>query len=204
MEKYNLIRLFAAIFIWGAAASAASADQTPLAVIQESNQKILDIYAAEKEINKEKEEEIIGIMNGVTDFEKISTDTISSFCTKLTPGECGEFNDVFKRLLRISSIKKLGRYRADRFDYLNEEIKGDQAVVRTLAFYKEDQVELDYHLELIDGSWKIVNYVADGVDTIRNYRKQFTRILKKESFRQLIERLEKKIDEYENENAESK
>jgi ABC-type transporter MlaC component len=49
----------------------------------------------------------------------------------------------------------------------------------------------------------IVNYVSDGVDTIRNYRKQFTRILRKESLDQLIERLEKKIEEYENEDAGS-
>jgi len=138
-------------------------------------------------------------MNRVTDFEKISRTTIKIFCEKLSPEECEEFNRVFQKLLQISSIKKLGRYRADRFDYLGEEVDGETAVVRTIAYYKKDEIHLDYYLERMDGAWMIVNYVSDDVDTIRNYKKQFSRILRKESFRQLIDRLERKIADYENE-----
>jgi ABC-type transporter MlaC component len=38
-----------------------------------------------------------------------------------------------------------------------------------------------------------VNYVVDDIDTVRNYRKQFTQLLAKETVEQVIERLEKKI-----------
>jgi len=204
MEKYILIRLLIVILLPGILGSAVSADQSPLEAIKESNQKILDIYAAHEDIDQEKEDEINEIMGSVTDFDEISGGTTSKFCEKLTPGECEEFNDVFKELLRISSVKKLGRYRADRFEYLGEEIDGETALVRTIAYYEEEEIELDYHLAHVDGSWRIVNYVSDGVDTIRNYRKQFTRILRKESIDQLIERLEKKIEKYQNEDEGSK
>lgn len=167
--------------------------QSPLTVIKESNQKILDIYAAHKTIDRETEKKISRIINSVTYFEKISENTISKFCKELSAEECEEFNRVFQRLLRISSIRKLGRYRADRFDYLGKEVNGNKALVRTIVYFKNDKVNLDYHLESINGNWMIVNYVSDDVDTIRNYRKQFTRILKKEPFPKLIERLKKKI-----------
>ncbi len=174
--------------------------QTPLEIVKNSNQQILDIYTTYPDINPEVEKRIYAIMDSVTDFNVISHRTIERFCQKLAEEDCQTLDAVFKRLLRISSIKKLGRYRADRFDYLEEEIEAATATVRTIAFYKDDEVHLDYILERIDGSWMIVNYVADDVDTIRNYKKQFTRILRKESFSRLIERLEKKIEEYEGEN----
>ncbi|MFC2164546.1 phospholipid-binding protein MlaC [Acidobacteriota bacterium] len=176
--------------------------QTPLEVIKDSNQKILDIYASHQDISRKMEEEIFQIMDSVTDFNQISLRTIERFCRKMSEKECGEFDRVFQELLRVSSIKKVGRYRAESFDYLGEEIEGNSALVRTIAHYENDTYELDYHLELFDGLWKIVNYTADGVDTIRNYRKQFQRILRKEPLTQLLTRLENKIQEFRNEESE--
>jgi ABC-type transporter MlaC component len=43
----------------------------------------------------------------------------------------------------------------------------------------------------------------DGVDTVRNYQKQFTRLIKRESFAALMARLRKKIKEYESEKDEA-
>jgi phospholipid transport system substrate-binding protein len=171
----------------------------PLEVIKDSNQRILELFAKQPHPDKKMEETLNRIMDGVTDFDRISSSTTEQFCEKLGAEQCKEFNRLFQKLLRLSSVKKLGRYRADRFDYQGEEITGNRAVVRTVAHYKEDAVQLDYHLELTTSGWKIVNYVADGVDTIRNYRKQFTKILEKEPFPALVARLEKKINEYESE-----
>jgi hypothetical protein len=46
----------------------------------------------------------------------------------------------------------------------------------------------------------IVNYVVDDIDTIRNYKKQFMRLFAKKTFDQVMERLRKKIADYEKEN----
>jgi len=172
--------------------------QSPLEVIKSSNQGVLDILADHPQVTDEMEEEIVRIMNAVTDFAKISQRAIQKYCPQLNTAECMEFDAVFQELLRVSSLSKVGRYRAERFDYVGEEIKGNEAVVRTIAYYENESYELDYYLELTDKSWKIVNYVADGVDTIKNYKKQFLRILKKETIAQLVQRLKIKIEEYEN------
>ena len=99
----------------------------------------------------------------------------------------------------VSSIKKLGRYRAERFEYLGEELKDDKATVKTLAYYKDEVVRLDYLLERVDGKWLVFNYIVDDVDTIHNYRKQFTRLFARNDFKGIIERLERKTAEYEKE-----
>lgn len=176
---------------------AAGADgSTPEESVRSSNSRVLEIYAANESVDGEMEKNIYGIIDGVTDFREIARSVTSRFCQKLTEGQCQQFNEVFLRLLRVSSIKKLGRYRADRFDYLGEEVDGETAVVRTIAHFKDEEVTLDYSLELKEGQWVIVNYVVDDVDTIRNYRKQFTRLFAKKSFDQVIGKLEERIASY--------
>jgi ABC-type transporter MlaC component len=173
--------------------------KSPLETVKDSNEKVLEIYALHETIDAEMSAAIYAAIDGVTDFESIASSVTSKFCRKLTEEQCRLFGDVFVRLLRTSSTKKLGRYRADRFEYHGEEGEGEVAVVRTTAHFGDDQVTLDYSLEKKGGEWVIVNYVVDDVDTIRNYRKQFTRLFSKKSFEQVIERLKKRIASYDQE-----
>jgi len=139
------------------------------------------------------EKELFAVIDGVTDYPALAAAAIDSFCPKMSTAQCSKFKETFTRLLRISSIKKLGRYRADRFEYAGEEVSGPTALVRTFAFFKEEKVPLDYQMARRETTWVIVNYVVDEIDTVRNYRKQFTQLLAKETVEQVIERLDRKI-----------
>jgi phospholipid transport system substrate-binding protein len=175
------------------AAAPAGAAPTPLEAVRASNDAVLAIFKAHPVVDAAVEKELFALIDTVTDYAAISAAAVDAFCAKLTPAQCTTFRETFTRLLRVSSIKKLGRYRADRFDYLGEEVAGATATVRTLAYYKDDKVPLDYQLALHGSRWVIVNFVVDEVDTVRNYRKQFTQLLAKEGFDQLIARLNRKI-----------
>jgi ABC-type transporter MlaC component len=176
-----------------------TSSQTPAEIIQESNKQVQEILSQHAIIDQDTEMELFKIIDRVTDFDSISHRVIDPFCQNLTEAQCKTFNRLFQRLLRVSSIKKMGRHRAERFEYLGEEVTGTTAIVRTLAYYEDDKVHLDYHMEQEDGKWLIFNYVVDDVDTIRNYRKQFIRLFARHSFDKIQERLEKKITEYEKE-----
>ena len=52
------------------------------------------------------------IINSVTSFSTISKDVIKWLPSKLTAAEKRRFDVVFQKLLRVSSVKKAGRYRA--------------------------------------------------------------------------------------------
>ena len=170
-----------------------AATATPLEVVKSSNEAVMAVFRAHPAVDAAVEKEIFAIIDGVTDYPAIAAGAIDSFCPKLTAAQCTTFKGTFTRLLRVSSIKKLGRYRADRFEYGGEEIKGGTAVVRTTAFFKDDKIPLDYHLARRGATWVIVNYVVDEIDTVRNYNKQFTQLLAKETFEQVIARLDRKI-----------
>ncbi len=193
MARFSFNRLFT----WGVLISLGTAfslsPQSPLEIIKTSNQQVLEIYNANEKIDHALKNEIIQIIESVTDLDEISNRTTSSFCCNLSSEQCAEFNQVFKQLLRASSMSKVGRYRADRFEYLEEKIEGNKALVKTTAYYEDEYLTLDYLLEYKNNKWKIINYVTDDVDTIRNYRKQFIRLFAKYTFSEVIARLNKKL-----------
>jgi ABC-type transporter MlaC component len=193
MQKLNSFMLSILITV----SMAYPLEQSALEVIRASNDQVQLILEKKEIIDQETEAKLLAIINEVTDFSSISFRVIERFCENLTPIQCEYFDRIFQRLLRVSSIKKMGRYRAERFVYLGEEIIGDRAIVKTLAYYEDDEVHLNYLLERVDGQWLVHNYVVDDVNTIRNYTKQFIRLFARNTYDTIIRRLEKKIEEYE-------
>jgi ABC-type transporter MlaC component len=190
-----LVRCAAAIAVLLTSFSPAVAQEGPLQIIRKSNDEILELYRTdpggpESNVNQQ----VFDVMDRVTSFSTISDEAIEGLCDPAAGDDCETFKKVFQELLRVSSVNKLGRYRADSFDYLGEDLDGEVATVRTIAQYGEDEIELDYYLMPVGESWVISNYVVDGVDTIKNYRKQFTRMLRVSSVETVIERLRNRID----------
>jgi len=139
---------------------------------------------------------IFTVMEEITDFKTMAERAAQNSCEQTTVELCTRLKTDFIQLLKLTATNKLGRYRADRFEYHGEEITGKHAIVKTIAHFKEDAVQLDYVLERKGAKWVVVNYIADEVDTIRNYQSQFSRIIKKNSIDFLINRLEKKNEQY--------
>lgn len=185
---------------WGAVAigQAAENTDTPMGAVQWSNDAVLEILDEQDPLGPDGESRIYEIMDQVTDFDMMSSTAIGDLC-EVGEDKCTEWRAVFSDLLRIRSIKGVGRYRAERFEYINEEIDGDAAVVFCLAYYEGEDLTLDYELEHVDGKWFIVNYVIDDVDTARSYRRRFTRLLRNETIDDIIQRLRKRIVELEQE-----
>ena len=196
--------IYFSLFILGFGVLWAAAPQVmimrPREVVKRSNQNVREILKDRQTVDAETEAKLLEIIAGVTDFETMSQRVVEGFCQKLNKQQCEIFDQVFQQYLRVSSLKKAGRYRADRFEYISEEMKDNTAAVKTLAYYKEDKVQLDYYLEFKDEQWRIVNYVVDDIDTLRNYRKQFKRLFAKNSFDQVMERLRTRIADYQKEN----
>lgn len=171
-------------------------------VVRQSNDAVLEIYRSTDRVDASVEERIFAIIDGVTDYEALADGATARSCRDLTDEQCRTFRDVFVELLRVSSVKKLGRYRADRFAYLSEETTADSAVVETTAFFGDDEISLVYHLVPAADGWRIVNYIVDDVDTVRNYKKQFRRLFASKSYDAVVERLRNRIASYEQEGGE--
>ncbi len=193
MEKL-ISKISTTLLLFAVMAISAYAADSPMDVVKKSNTKVAAINAKSSSLDEKSQKEMLNVISSVTNWAAMS-DAVVSRLRGMDAKQQKEFKEKFEELLRISSVNKLGRYRADGFDYVEEKTDGDKATVKTLAFYKKEKIEIIYELEKTDGKWMIVNYVVDGVDTVRNYQKQFYRLLKKKSFEGVIEVIEKNIED---------
>ena len=108
-----------------------------------------------------------------------------------------EFIALFKSLLENSYANKLEAYRDEKINYLDEIIKGDYALIKTEVVRRSSTIGVDYKLIQENGNWKVYDFVIEGVSMIRNYRSQFTKIIRKDSYEVLVQKLTDKINELE-------
>jgi len=105
-----------------------------------------------------------------------------------------EFIVLFKSLLENSYANKLEAYRDEKINYLDEIIKGEYALVKTEVVRRSSTIGVDYKLINENGNWKVYDFVIEGVSMIRNYRSQFTKIIRRDSYEVLVQKLKEKIN----------
>ena len=114
-----------------------------------------------------------------------------------------EFIRLFKSLLENSYASKLEAYRDEEINYLDEIIKGKYALVKTEVVRKSSTIGVDYKLIQENGNWQVYDFVIEGVSMIRNYRSQFTKIIRRDSYEVLVQKLTDKIKEIEQDSKTS-
>ncbi len=117
---------------------------------------------------------------------------------KLSPQEQKDFTGLFKKLLENSYASKIESYSDETINYVDEIVKGKYAMVKTEVVRKDATIGVDYKLVNDNGDWQVYDFVIEGVSMVRNYRTQFTKIIRKESYQALVEKLNEKIQELEN------
>ena len=108
-----------------------------------------------------------------------------------------EFIALFKSLLENSYANKLEAYRDEKINYLDEIIKGKYALIKTEVVRRSSTIGVDYKLIEENGHWQVYDFVIEGVSMIRNYRSQFTKIIRRDSYEVLVQKLTDKINEIE-------
>lgn len=192
MKKSIFNTLLCTLFFLAAAALAAN---TPLQVIKDSNSDALRIQQGKTKLDAATEAQLMQVINRVTSFSIMSA-RVMEWLPPLTPAQKNLFDSRFQELLRVSSVKKAGRYRANGFQYLGVRMAGADAIVRTIALYKNDRVALDYTLQNFSGTWKVVDYNIDGIGTVDNYRKMFRILFNRKDFNGVLQSINNSINRY--------
>jgi phospholipid transport system substrate-binding protein len=105
------------------------------------------------------------------------------------PEERTEFVELFKGFLSDRYAEKIEGYSGEQVLYLSERIEGTYAEVRTTLRSSKFEIPMDYRLFQKAGSWYAYDIVADGVSLVKNYRSQFSKIIRSSSYQELVRRL---------------
>jgi len=123
------------------------------------------------------------------DYAEMSKRALAANWTSLTNDQRAEFVELFKAFLSDRYAGKIEGYTGERTEYLSERLEGSYAEVRTRLVSSKTEIPMDYRLINKAGRWYAYDIIADGVSLVKNYRSQFDKIIRSDSYDELVKRL---------------
>lgn len=106
-----------------------------------------------------------------------------------TPAEREEFVRLFTQLLQRTYISKVDQLNS-KMTFQDESVDGNLAVVRTtLLVGKGGEMSLDYRMHHPKDRWQVYDLSIDGTSLVANYRSQFNKIVRTDSYEGLVAKL---------------
>ncbi|MEC9423578.1 MAG: ABC transporter substrate-binding protein, partial [Nitrospinota bacterium] len=126
-------------------------------------------------LRREKLRETIGVR---FNYRQMVMRSLAKNYKERSDEERKEFTALFKKLLENSYASKIENYQDETIKYVKEQVKGKYALVNTEIIRKDGTINVDYKLINEDGKWTVYDFVIEEVSLIRNYRSQFSKIIK--------------------------
>jgi phospholipid transport system substrate-binding protein len=149
-----------------------------------------------KQGTPEAQKQIDSIFDEMLDYSTLAESSLGPEWAARSDAEKGEFTDLLKKLVRSAYTKNLKRITNFDVDYAGEDPDGSALVVKTKSKPKdprEEPVEINFKVVQKDGKWKVQDIVTEGVSLVQSWRNQFTKIIKKDGWGALIQKMKDKL-----------
>jgi phospholipid transport system substrate-binding protein len=174
----------------------------PVTLINQTVDEVIDILKNEELKKSDKVAERRAALRTVIgkrfDFEEMAKRSLALHWKKRTPEERQEFIPLFSDLLERSYVNKIESYTDEKILYTDETIDDDYASVKTKIITKRNvEIPIEYRLLKKNNRWGVYDVVIEGVSLVNNYRNQFNKIIRKDSYEELVKRMQQKQEEEE-------
>jgi phospholipid transport system substrate-binding protein len=129
------------------------------------------------------------------DYEEMAKRSLAAHWKTLDQAQRREFVTLFQQLLSNQYAKRIERYSGEQVKYVKERREGPYAEVQTTIASAKDEISVNYRLLNTSGEWRVYDVVIEGVSLVSNYRGQFDRIIRSESYAGLLEKLRTRSEE---------
>ncbi|MCH7498806.1 MAG: ABC transporter substrate-binding protein [Nitrospinae bacterium] len=123
------------------------------------------------------------------DFSKMAMHTLVNVWDRRSRKEQQQFTRLFRRLLEKSYMNIIESFQGGKVHFLSERVKGDYAFIKTNFVSADRTLAVHYKLKREGQNWRVYDFLVQGVSMVRNYRFQFTKVIRQESFQGLLQRL---------------
>ena len=178
----------------------ARAAETPTDAVRTTVNEAISVLQDQGLKNPDRAAERINRLKSIADsrfdYGEMAKRALGAHWTKMSESEQKEFVDLFTKLLTAAYADQVGLYSGEQVKYLEERLEGDDyAEVRSKMIGKTT-IPLDYRLLKKDGEWRAYDVVIDGVSLVKNYRGQFTSVMRSSSYDHLVQTLREKVEKY--------
>jgi ABC-type transporter MlaC component len=130
------------------------------------------------------------LLDEIFDWDEMARRALGPHWNERTAAERAEFVDLFAELFRRTYLSRIELADREQFLYLDETVEGDSATVRTAIVTKKNrQIPVHYLTRRAGGQWKVYDLTVGGASLVNNYRAQFTALVARSSYQDLVEKL---------------
>jgi phospholipid transport system substrate-binding protein len=128
------------------------------------------------------------------DFREMARRSLGDRFDALSAADQTEFVRLFTNLIASSYLGKIEAYAGEPIRYIGERVDGvDARVTSRLITAKGSQVDVGYRLYRAGDRWAVYDVSVDGVSLVDNYKMQFSRLIQRSSFADLLKTLREKV-----------
>jgi len=173
-------------------------EYSPTALVKNTITDVLSILGNEAlrqpGRSEERRQQIEQVIRHRVNFRQMAQRALGSPWTRLNDRERQEFVSLFVELIRDTVANKIDQYYDQQVFYLDEQREGSCAQVRTNLIGPKIDTSLDFRLESQSGEWLVYDVVIDGASIVRNYRTQFSRIIRESAYAGLVEKIKQRAN----------
>ena len=199
MRNLITIAFTITLFVLVTSASADSNSKTPKSAIKKLLGEIKQIVNKDSlsDVEKAENKKHSDIALSVLKVPEISQKALGKYWSKHSEEQQKQFQTLLGNLFVHVAFPSSAKFFTNlNIVYGKTKSKKDMMVVPlTVVHEKEGEVDIDFSLKQVEAGWQVVDVILDGVSMRNNLRSQFYKILKKNDFKGLIQRMEKKLKE---------
>jgi phospholipid transport system substrate-binding protein len=199
-HKHKVLRsictISTTIFLCGTLAQRVNAG-VPAEQIQSAIEKVVSILKdpALKTESKKKErlDQLRQVIYSKFDFAEMAKRSLGSQWQRRRPEEQQQFVKLFTEMIENAYMDNLVAYNGEKVTITNEKLDHEYAEVETkIVNNKGEEYAVNYKLRQASSDWKIYDVVIENISLVNNYRAQFSRVIARSSFEELLRRMKDK------------
>ncbi|HEX3698203.1 MAG TPA: ABC transporter substrate-binding protein [Polyangia bacterium] len=179
------------------------ASSSPMAELKKSNAALDKVlrkdrpdWSPEAELQRAEVRKVVG---SFLDYGELARRSLARHWDTLTVKQRQDFVNTLRQLVERSYLRQMHSSPNYNIKYEKEEKTGSEASVtatlNTVSRGKKVVVALDYKMMWKEGHWVVYDVLTDDQSMLENYRAEFNKIITKESFDALLNKMKKKLDE---------
>ncbi len=147
--------------------------------------------------NEQRTIALTDLLESLLDYQWLAEAALGDHWGAHSEEERAEFVSLLRQLVQRSYSANLQRTLNFQVDYTGAARRGSNVLVQTMARSRENRrappVSIDYTMRHRDGRWRVVDITTDGQSLVDGYRGQFHRIIERDGWGGLVERMRSRL-----------
>ena len=172
-----------------------SVASTPSEALELAVDKLIAVATDQASDDKLKKHQLTQILSDEVDFESVSKRVVSKKWKLANNQQKAEFKKRFLKIMAETYFALLKNYSNEKVLFLKEQYKktkkNEYAIVDTQIISGNKKIPVRYRLVKVGESWKIYDFIPEGISLVSTYKKNYAPILKKKGVQGLLDEMSK-------------